>query len=852
VQAQTHTPTAIFGNHIRYVVPMFQRPYVWTMDDQWRPLWEDVRAVAERLLEASATGFGQPPVPPHFLGAIVLDQQMIPSGFIATRSVIDGQQRLTTLQLLLDAAQLVVQRHGAPMDAQALRVLVLNDPAIAQDPDEVFKVWPTDRDQDAFRAAMDDAATVPAHLSDARIAQAHAFFVTEITAWAEVDGDPHKATARLNALVRTLRDHLKLVVIDLEPGDNAQVIFETLNHRGVPLLAADLVKNLVFQVAQAQGCDIHDLYARYWKPFDSDSWQQLVAQGRLYRPRVDVFLNHWLTMKLLREVPADRIFSEFRDYATTSGATVPSLLAELASDAAVYERMDSLPPTSPAGRFHYRVIRSLNSGVVSPFLLWILRWTPERMPAEQQRKALLSLESWMIRRALTWATSKDINRMILELLKELDRSGPEAAGDTVERTLAGQRADSRYWPGDEALLKALREEPLYKSLTRQRLRMILEALEDSLRTNFGEGQTCPLNLTVEHVMPQAWREHWDDGLDTVAALKRDRIVHSLGNLTLVTGRLNPALSNRPWSDDQANGSGKRDYLLRHSELKLNATLVADHDYWSEDDIAARTEHLARRIAAIWPCPHGTPQSIHKERRRDLAVPGTDVVTSAETSAEMSDEPEEDQDGPSHTGKYRALWQWLRAQDTDTIELSFAQVEQILQIPLLPSARTQLPAWYGYRGTALGRAIRDAGWKASLVSLEDERVTFRRQDPDAGAGPSSAIPAEDQPESAEDVDQVQLQRAFHDAMVNVYRRARTEAGYNATLFLTMVSQHGGLKAARTLLNAARPSEGFTALWERKRLDLSVEAVILEPRFQPLFTDEERQRARDRLARYEYPA
>lgn len=98
MQAQTHTPAAIFGNHIRYVVPMFQRPYVWTKEDQWQPLWEDVRAVAERLLDlkGSASGYGAPTVPPHFLGAIVLDQQMIPSGFIAARHVIDGQQRLTT------------------------------------------------------------------------------------------------------------------------------------------------------------------------------------------------------------------------------------------------------------------------------------------------------------------------------------------------------------------------------------------------------------------------------------------------------------------------------------------------------------------------------------------------------------------------------------------------------------------------------------------------------------------------------------------------------------------------------------------------------------------------------------
>jgi len=108
-----------------------------------------------------------------------LTQQFIPAGFVAVRHVVDGQQRLTTLQLLLDAAQYVVEQHGAAIDAQALRVLVLNDPQIAQHPDEVFKVWPTDRDQAAFRAVMDNDTTVPPALRSSRIAQAHAFFVEE-------------------------------------------------------------------------------------------------------------------------------------------------------------------------------------------------------------------------------------------------------------------------------------------------------------------------------------------------------------------------------------------------------------------------------------------------------------------------------------------------------------------------------------------------------------------------------------------------------------------------------------------------------------------------------------------------
>ncbi|MGI8530655.1 MAG: DUF262 domain-containing protein [Geodermatophilaceae bacterium] len=161
MKADTKSPAEIFGYHIRYVVPLFQRPYVWTEQDQWGPLWEDVAAVVDRLLEAPAQPFASPTVAPHFLDAIVVGQQAGTIGHIAVWHVVDGQQRLTTLQLLIEAARRVVERHGTPVDQQALRVLVYNEPSITQSADEVFKVWPTDRDQDAYRAAMGAAEGVP-------------------------------------------------------------------------------------------------------------------------------------------------------------------------------------------------------------------------------------------------------------------------------------------------------------------------------------------------------------------------------------------------------------------------------------------------------------------------------------------------------------------------------------------------------------------------------------------------------------------------------------------------------------------------------------------------------------------
>jgi hypothetical protein len=617
MKATTLTPAEIFGNQIRYVVPLYQRPYVWTKDTQWQPLWDDVSALADRVLETPDV-YGAPPVPPHFLGAIVIDQVPGPVTHIGTRSVIDGQQRLTTLQLLLDAAQSVVEQHGRPVDASALRVIVENNSELAIEPDHVYKVWPTDRDQDAYRAAMRDDVKPAGDLVKATIAQAHAFFEAAVFEWAKVDEAPVGAGERLAALTNALREKLRLVVIDLEPGDNAQVIFETLNHRGSPLLAADLVKNLMFQVAAAQGLDIDTLYKAHWRELDSDYWRQRVAQGRRFQPRIDVFMHRWLVMNLRRDVPTDRVFTEFRDSIVSKpGVDIAGLFEQIAADAEVHRSWENLPETSTAGRFYYRVLKALDTQVVAPVFLWLTRHDKTVMPRAQRDAALLAIESWLVRRALLRATTRDYNNAMIDLLRSLERSGPGEAGDSTGRFLAAQSAESRYWPNDARVAMALANQRIYKTMTRPRLRMVLEALENDAHGPLGEGQAAPRGLTIEHVMPVAWREHWglDIAGDAVAGQQRDDRVHTLGNLTLVNGKLNPTLSNRPWTDAETDArglgtKGKRDYLLQHSQLTLNAALVYEHaQTWDEDLIRARTSSLVKRIIAMWPCAEDAEQTV---------------------------------------------------------------------------------------------------------------------------------------------------------------------------------------------------------------------------------------------------
>ncbi len=145
---QVRTPQEIFFMPQRLIVPLFQRPYVWSEEAQWRPLWEDIERLVERRMEGELTAT-------HFLGAAVLQQQANVVGALAIRSIIDGQQRLTTLQLLLDAMHGgVMVARGHDMEALQLGNLISNATQYRNDEDDEFKVWPTNRDRPAFREVM--------------------------------------------------------------------------------------------------------------------------------------------------------------------------------------------------------------------------------------------------------------------------------------------------------------------------------------------------------------------------------------------------------------------------------------------------------------------------------------------------------------------------------------------------------------------------------------------------------------------------------------------------------------------------------------------------------------------------
>lgn len=620
MKADILTLKTLFQKDVRYIIPTFQRPYVWNQEDQWEPLWNDVRNIAEEYLEQlerlgdDKRAQAEERAGTHFMGAVVLQQQATATADIETRHVIDGQQRLITLQLLLDAAQEVFEQDGWPKEARQLHKLVVNDEYYAEtDADSKFKVWPTLVDQEAFRRAMSNDLAV-AGCEESPIVQAHEFFKLQIREWMGEHRDC--AARRAEALVTALMGLLNMVVIDLTTADDANVIFETLNARGTPLLDSDLIKNSILHMADQSGLNSDEVYRRFWQGFDEVWWRSEVRQGRLVRPRIDIFLNYWLTMRTGEEVQSTHFFPRFRRYADDAGG-ITDVVTDIKHIGEAFRELHSIDDSSRLGSFLYRW-RVMDAGVTTPVIMWLLSNRRWQMSPERLYGALLAIESYLIRRMVCRMTTKDYNKLFLELMRRLNVTPVETAGDVIVGFLAGQTADAHLWPTDGKVRDALLSLPLYQLLTKGRMRMVLEGLEDALRSPKSEEEHVRRgDLTIEHIMPQGWRDCWplemrdQDPLE--AADRRDRLIHTIGNLTLVNGRLNPSLSNGPWTE-------KRKELVKHSVLHLNKTLLSNTgDTWDEVAIQERGGHLAALFAKVWPGPPQPPRFDPTGKGLDLRV-----------------------------------------------------------------------------------------------------------------------------------------------------------------------------------------------------------------------------------------
>ena len=447
-----------------------------------------------------------------------------------------------------------------------------------------------------------------------RLTRALNWFEETIREWALESENPG---FRLEYLHDTLKDRMELVQISLGPHDDPQVIFEVLNHRGVPLDAADLVKNLLFQVLDEQGKqgEAEQLLLNEWLPLDHSPWRDDVTTGRVRRKRIDLLLAYWLSIMTSSEVSVDHLFADFKKWLVGSGREASEVMVSIRHYANTMESLRRLPANSATSQLLERM-DWLQHNTPWPIVLYL--HANESVPESQRDRAARALESFLVRRTICRLTTKDYNRLFLHALAQVMAAAPEVAGEALEQALLDQTAESRYWPPDLQFAAALSGPALYNVLSAKHIKMLFAGLENHLHTSKSEPvprlRTDDKRLNIEHLLPQTWEKNWPIEVNLESPeyparrLKRDQSVHQLGNLTLITTRFNSSLSNRAWAE-------KSREIRKHSVLRITTGSVltvpdsnsgwtdeAWSSKWTEEQISLRTNHLVEAALRLWSRP----------------------------------------------------------------------------------------------------------------------------------------------------------------------------------------------------------------------------------------------------------
>jgi len=611
---------AVFDAKQRLEVPLFQRQYVWSEEQQWLPLWEDIeRKFAESL-------DGRKDAPNHFLGAMVLDQKQSPTGHVVVRQVIDGQQRLTTLQIFLSAYRDFCKAHACDALAAECEKFLLNTGMMANADVDKFKVWPTQLDRlqfsDVVSAGSRDELLKRHPLRRKpyarkpeprpRMVEAYLFFYRCLSSFFLGDegelplGSAHPIETRVDECFQTLRNGLMVVVIDLQKDDDPQVIFETLNARGEPLLPADLLRNYIFFRAGREHLDVEAVYKRYWSGFDDEFWREEVKQGLLNRPRSDLFMQHFLASRQGQDIPIKHLYVEYRHWVETAHPfeNVTVELATLARQGAHFRSIVS-PGTGDTVSELSKFLDAFDIRTAYPLLLALMDTN-----IEEAELHLISgiLESYLLRRAVCNLGTKNYNRIFLSLTRNLRKNGEKSC--QLKEVLLSQSGDSGLWPDDAAFRESWLHKPLYGPLSSPKLVHLFGRLNQTYMSTKSENLAFSQQPTVEHIMPLGWIANWplpdgSKGLDfmelysaseadprAVATRSRETAVQTLGNLTILSSGLNSAQSNLSWEK-------KRPELMKHSLLPLNQSLLK-LDSWNELTIQKRAIELFERARQLWP------------------------------------------------------------------------------------------------------------------------------------------------------------------------------------------------------------------------------------------------------------
>ena len=572
MNAHKATITSIFDGTTLIEIPFFQRSYVW---DKY--LWERFLNDMEFTVKTKS---------PHFLGTLIFKDNGTPKSsepYSTQLLLIDGQQRLTTYLIFLKVLCLKLGQ-SLTFDSH-YRFPDTNDLSLQHGKN----------DRPAFEKVM--GMTAPVSITDdfskSRVVQAYNFFVESLD------------TSKLNYTTIVGKTHF--VRIDLDANDDEQQIFDSLNSLGVSLTTSELLKNYFFSRNNLTD------YQTIWEPvFDKNTatkeyWDTIIETGRIRRPLIDIFFDAYFQLFIQNKkysistedkliyARTDRLSNSYQSFVDNyCGGSKQIILSSLREYAKLFQKTfqpdicdTTIPSTFGIERLNV-VIFGLKTTTLIPYVLYLAKNISDTNALNQMYGIL---ESYVMRRIVTHATSKNYNNLFLSLIANeiLD-------ADDLRTRLQAASGTNSYIPTDTELQDGFEHSKLMNLYSKGVLYLIESHIRPAQSAVVLHGFN---NYSLEHLMPKKWRNNWPACSTPLAAEKRDSILLTLGNLAIIPQSLNASIRDSDWSTKKAGkGQEKPGLTLCASGLSTLQDSLTKTD-WNESEIQTRALWLYKQAQSLW-------------------------------------------------------------------------------------------------------------------------------------------------------------------------------------------------------------------------------------------------------------
>ncbi len=547
----------IFNGEKQFIVPLYQRTYSWK-EEQCRRLWNDIVFLEKN----SKNG--------HFIGSIVSVIESAPISGTSKSLVIDGQQRLTTLTILLIALRDYLSSKG--INTAITRKFLKNDTDKESD---LYKLILTYSDKDVLIKLIENSPTED--VKNSRILDAYHYFLTQISSSGLSQDEIEQAIAKL-----------QIVDVTLDPSvDDPQSIFESLNSTGMDLSQSDLIRNYILM--GLSNLEQTELYKNVWLP--TERLFNYNKQSEL----MDGFFRDYITMKISRIPKEGNVYDEFKKYHQGLNTSNQELCTDIYSYAKCYTNILFSKSNDTELNEIFSDIRLLRMEVAYPFLMYIYNdYENNKITREEFIQILRLTESYVFRRAICEIPTNSLNKTFAVMKNKIRQN------DYVNSICANYTLLDSYkeFPKDEEFAQRFVEKDIYHMRIRQYILGKLEKYDNKEKLDLG-------SFTIEHVMPEnenlrnGWKEALGDDWQTI----HTQYLHTIGNLTLTA--YNSEMSDRPFSEKLKMKGGFTDTGLRLNSYIRNQT------EWNKDKIIERAKILSNYALKIWQFPTVSNEVIQK-------------------------------------------------------------------------------------------------------------------------------------------------------------------------------------------------------------------------------------------------